>query len=377
MKSSLEGIRILDLTRVIPGPYCSLILGDLGCNVIKVEEPGKGDYTREMDHSLFYALNRNKKSLTLNLKTSEGKRIFCTLAQKADVILESFRPGVTKKFGIDYENVYKINNGIVYCSITAYGQEGPYQMRAGHDLDFVALAGVFSISSAEPHVLPLAISDLNSGMFAGISILAALFERERGGEGQYIDIALMDSALSWVGTKIFKKSKEAETQYAGFGIFKTKDNRFLSLSAIEDKFWSNLCDTLARSGFVLNFKNLKMDERTTRLIEINESIREIIKNKSLRDWVDLFSQNDIPFASVNTLEELPFDPQIAFRGLIFDIDHPRFGKMRQVKFPGKLSSTPAKIRTPPPELGEHTEEILQGLGYSTKEIEHFRKSGVI
>lgn len=377
MKSSLEKIRILDLTRVIPGPYCSLMLSDLGCNVLKVEEPGKGDYTRQMEPTTFYGLNRNKKSITLNLKPPEGKKIFYALAQKADVILESFRPGVVKKLGIDYENVRRLNKGIIYCSITGYGQDGPYQMRPGHDLDYMALAGAFSISPAVPHVLPLAISDLNSGMFAAISILAALFEREKDGEGQYIDVSLMDSALSWMSTKILKKSKMAETEYAGFGIFKTKDDRYLSLSAIEDNFWNNLCDLLARAGFALKYRDLSMRERTQKLLDINQSLEEIIKTKDLKDWVELLGKSDIPFAPVNTLEEIPLDPQIASRGLIFDMDHPRFGKMKQVKFPGKLSLTPATVRTPPPELGEHTEEILKELGYKREEIDSFRKSGVI
>ncbi|MFH1757345.1 MAG: CaiB/BaiF CoA-transferase family protein [Pseudomonadota bacterium] len=377
MGFALEKIQILDLTRVIPGPYCSLLLGDLGCNVTKIEEPEKGDYTRQMDPALFYALNRNKKSLTLNLKNSGGKEIFRTLAQKADVILESFRPGVAKKLGIDYDNICRLNNRIIYCSITGYGQKGPYHMRPGHDLDFVALAGIFDILPAEPHVLPLAIADLNSGMFGAISILAALFEREKCGEGQFIDISIMDCALSWMSTKIYKESKAAETQYAGFGIFKTKDSRFLSLSAIEDNFWRNLCETFTRSGFVMDFKQLKMEERNRHSIQINQAIGEIIKAKTLRDWIELFSQNDIPFSPLNTLDEVPLDPHIAFHGMIFNMFHPQFGKMKQVKFPAKLSLTPAKIGTPPPKLGEHTNGILHDLGYGNEEIDFLRKTGVI
>ena len=250
-------------------------------------------------------------------------------------------------------------------------------MRPGHDVDFIALAGVFDLMPTGPHVLPLAISDLNSGMFAAISILAALFERERSGKGQYIDISIMDCALSWMGTKICREPKESPQRYAGFGIFQTRDGRFLSLSAIEDNFWRNLCETFARSGFVIDFSGLKMDERNKQSIEINQAIGEIIKTKDLREWIQLFSENDIPFSPLNTLEELPLDPQIAYRGMISNIFHPQFGSMRQVSFPAKLSLKPARKGTPPPQLGEHTGDMLQELGYGSKEIEEFRLSGVI
>jgi crotonobetainyl-CoA:carnitine CoA-transferase CaiB-like acyl-CoA transferase len=384
MGVGLEGITVLDLTRIIPGPYCSLLLADLGCDVIKIEDPAKGDYTRDMEPPVFCALNRNKRSLTLNLKEAQGRKIFYSLAKKADVILESFRPGVVKKLGIDYGSIRKIKKGIIYCSISGFGQDGPYKNRPGHDLDYMAMAGVFSISKVTPHVLPIHIADFSSGMFAAISILAALIGREKLGEGQYIDISLMDSIISLASTKLSvsfkdkdKSGRGTETQYAGFGIFKTEDNRFLSLSALEDNFWRKLCDTLSHSGYGFDYKEMDLEERFERLLELNQVLCEIIETKSLRTWLEIFQESDIPCAPVNLLEEVPLDPQVLHRELIFEMNHPRFGKMRQVRFPAKFSLMSPSVRMPPPDRGEHTVEILKSLGHDEREIEKLRRSGAI
>ncbi|MHB1420024.1 MAG: CaiB/BaiF CoA transferase family protein [Bacillota bacterium] len=388
---ALEGIKVLDLTRLLPGPFCTMFLADFGAEVIKVEEPGQGDYGRVSQPlingvgSRHLLLNRNKKSITLNMKSPEGREIFLAMARDADIIVESFRPGVTKRLGIDYATIKEINPKIIYCAISGYGQDGPYEQVAGHDLNYISIAGLLGNSGVRggPPVIPgVQVADLGGGgMLAVVGILMALVARERQGVGQFVDISMLDGSVAWLveaAARLFagENLRRGEQRLTGglacYQVYETKDGKFISVGALEEKFWRNLCTKLGREDLIPMHQGPPEQQQETIAI-----LRGIFKSKNRDQWALELFYADVCCAPVLNMEEAFIDPQVMHRGMVVESEHPVAGKIRQMGSPLKLSETPAQLNTPAPELGEHNTDILSALGYSSEQIKKLREAGVI
>jgi len=384
----LTGQKMLDLSRLLPGPYCSLLLADLGMEVLKIEDLEMGDYMRKMgpirkkDSPYFLALNRNKKSMTLNLKREEGKEIFYKLIETYDIVLESFRPGVMDRLGIGYQELKKKNPRVIFCSLSGYGQDGPYREKSGHDVNYIGLGGILELTGAKnggPVIPGVQIADIGGGgMMAAIAILAAIIHREKTGEGQYLDISMLDSVISWLSIHAGKFFMDKELPrrgemylsggFACYQVYSTKDERYMSLGALEPKFWKNFCETIERRDLIL--KQFLEGEEQSRIIE---EIQTLFKQKTQREWINLFMNVDACCEPILTLKEVSQHPQVLHRQMVMEVEHPVEGKIQQIGNPIKSSQFSFEIRTPPPAWGEHTKEILKGIGYSDKEIEHYKE----
>lgn len=380
----LHGIRILDLSRLLPGPYATMLLGDLGAEVIKIETPGLGDYMRvippfiqdartgEVVGAAFLMVNRNKKSVALNFRNVRGKEIFLRLVQTADVILETFRPGAAEKWGIGYTTARAINPRIVYCSLSGYGQDGPYRDRAGHDLNYIALAGLLAANGAAdgPPIPPMVqVADLSGGMLATISILAALIGREKTGVGQYLDVSLFDGALSWASTMMGgtyaagKSVQRGKMQLNGgmacYNVYETRDGKYLTLGAIEPHFWAAFCKAVGREDL-----NPRAQE-----FEAIPEVAAIFKTRTFDEWMEIFKDVDACIEPVREFSETLNDPHLKHRGLITEVNG-----IKQIGSVFVFASNP---NLPPPRQGEHTREVLRELGMSDEEIAQLRQAEVI
>ena len=381
----LKGLKMLDLSRLLPGPYCSLLLADLGMEVLKVEDLEKGDYMRKMgpvrnkDSADFLALNRNKKSMTLNLKMDEGREIFYRLIKTYDIVLESFRPGVMDRLGIGYQELKKRNPRVILCSLSGYGQDGPYRERSGHDINYIGLGGILELTRTAQGtpVLPgVQIADIGGGgMMAAIAILTAIIHRQKTGEGQYLDISMLDGVISWLSIHLGRYFMDQELskredmvlagRYACCQIYPTKDGRHMSLGALEQKYWKNFCEAIGRIDLTQK-QFVEGDER----VMIMEEIQKLFETKTQKEWVAFFKNIDACCEPILTIEEVVHHPQILHRQMVIELEHPVEGKIRQVGNPIKSSQFSFEIHTPPPQWGEHTMEVLKATGYSNGEIKH-------
>jgi crotonobetainyl-CoA:carnitine CoA-transferase CaiB-like acyl-CoA transferase len=378
---ALEGIKILDLSRLFPGPYCSMILADLGADVLRVEDrrfagEGPGMPT----------VMRNKRHMTLNLKHPQGKDIFYRLAREGDVFLEGFRPGVTARLGIDYESIKKINEKMIYCSVTGYGQDGPYRNMVGHDVNYLSFGGVIGLNGetgGNPVIPPIQVADMAAGgMNAALGIMAALIARQRTGRGQYIDISMLDGivamlpfpvSLLWgLGQNPRRGDTLLSGRYPCYGVYETREGGFISIGALESRFWEALCRKLGREDFIPS----QYDEEKKRG-EIFLFLRATFKTKTREEWMEELKDVDVCLGKVLSLEETLGDPQVVSRRMVTNFADPRKGKMRLLSSPLKLSETPPEIRTAPADFGEHTVEVLGKLGFNADQIEKLKKSGVV
>jgi crotonobetainyl-CoA:carnitine CoA-transferase CaiB-like acyl-CoA transferase len=376
----LQGIRVLDLTRLYPGPFCTMLLADMGAEVIKVESPGEGDYMRLMgpsdgDGSLYFRmLNRNKQSITLNLKTTEGSNLFLRLAGKADVIVEGFRPGVVDALGVGYQAVREINKEIIYCSVSGYGQDGPYRERAGHDVNYIALAGILGLTGAKdgPPVIPgVQVGDVGGGsLMAVMAILAATVARLRGGGGSYLDVAMLDGLVSWLplaaaGLFAAQPAGRGEMTLNGgqacYAVYRTADGGYMSLGALEPKFWAAFCHAAGRPDLVA--LQYQPDQEALR-----KEVADIFASHSRREWEAIFRQADACCEPVLDLDETFNNPQIVARGLLDG---------QSLAFPVKVSGQEKTADRPAPALGQHTREVLLAAGCSEQEIDLWKEQGVI
>jgi crotonobetainyl-CoA:carnitine CoA-transferase CaiB-like acyl-CoA transferase len=377
---ALSGINVIDLSRLLPGPYCSMILADHGARVIAIEDK------RFMADGLFFnTINRNKEHMSLNLKTDEGKEIFFRLAQNADVILEGFRPGVVQRLEVDYESVRQVNSKIIYCSITGYGQDGPYRDRVGHDVNYLSFSGVLDLigeSDRPPSIPGIQIADIaGGGMSAAIGILLALFVRERTGQGQYIDISMTDSMVSFLPAALYFYQLTGESprradgllshRYACYNTYETADGRYLSIGAVENRFWKRLCEHLG----VPEYAPLQYDDSHRK--EILDFMRATFCKKSLDEWDAELADLEICWGRVQRFSEVLQDPLFRERKMILELQQKDKKKTRAIGVPVKLSKTPGSVRTQAVDFGESTLAILNELGYTEEEIREFSKKSVI
>jgi crotonobetainyl-CoA:carnitine CoA-transferase CaiB-like acyl-CoA transferase len=379
-KGALTGITVLDLSRLLPGPFGSMILADHGARVISIE-----DKRFIADGFFITTVNRNKEHLSLDLKTPEGKEIFFRLVKTADVVMEGFRPGVVLRLGVDYDTVCKVNPGIIYCSITGYGQTGPYVNRAGHDVNYLSAAGILDLigePESPPAIPGVQIADIaGGGMNAVIGILLAIVARNQTGKGQYIDISMTDGMLGFLSIPLFfhqltgripKRSDAVLShRYACYNTYETVDGRFLSIGAVEHRFWKKLCEHLKYPEYV----DLQYDDG--RRLEIIDTLRAVFRQKSLDRWSSEFGDLDICWGKVQNLEEVLKDPLFREREMVVDLAG-KDGKTTPVfGVAVKLSQTPGKVRTPAVGFGESTVPILREIGYAEDDIAAFQKNGIV
>ena len=381
MASPLEGIRIVSMAEQYPGPYCTLLLADMGADVILVERPRGGDPARGPGgmSDFFAALNRNKRSVALDLKTEGGREACRRLIAGADAFVEGFRPGVVARLGLGYEELRALNPGLVYCSISGFGQTGPYRDRPAHDLSYQAMTGLLYnlIPGGRLDRRPaVAIGDLSSGMFAALGILAALWARQGTGRGQCVDVSMTDGLVSWMTTALTAQLNRGEAAdpiggEPAYGVFRCADGRFLTLSiAHEDHFWRNLCGAIGRPDLA----GLGGLERRRRRRELADALQEALLAKGRDEWVEMLSKADVACGPVNDLSEVVADPQFRERGLFLEWDGAGPHR-RMVNHPLRFSETPAGVRCPAPALGEHTEEVLSELGYGPDDIARLTEGG--
>jgi formyl-CoA transferase len=393
---ALNGVRVIDLSRILAGPYCTMLLADMGAEVLKVEQPGAGDGSRQWgppwvgDQSAYFmSVNRNKKSVTLNLKRPKGQEILKKLLSNADVLVENFKPGTLKRMGLDYETLSADYPRLIYCSITGYGQTGPYKDRPGFDFMIQAQGGLMSLigpAEGPPYKVGVAIVDVTAGLYAINAILAALHYRTQTGEGQFIDIALLDSQIAWlinVAHNYFATDNapdrygNAHPNIVPYEIFPTR-NGHLALAIGSDNQYQRFCEIVNRPDLWENehFRtNAGRVQHRETLIPI---LQNLFQERTTVEWIDLCVKHNIPIGPINDVPTVLADPQVISRGMVQEIEHPILGTIQQLGPVAKFSKTPAELRAAPPILGEHTESILRDeIGYRDSHIAQLRADGVI
>jgi crotonobetainyl-CoA:carnitine CoA-transferase CaiB-like acyl-CoA transferase len=396
MMLPLERIVVLDISRILAGPYCTMMLGDLGAEVIKVERPGVGDDTRTWgppfaggESAYYLSLNRNKRSLTLNLAHPEGKRIGQELARQSDVLVENFSPGVAEKLGMGWDELRGINPRLIYCSITGYGPDGPYRDRTGYDMVVSAVGGLMGITGEEdggPVKVGVAITDVITGIMAQGAILAALYQREKTGLGQRIDLSLLETqvaALANIASNYLVAGQKARRwgtaheSIVPYQAFKAKDD-YITVAAANDKLWLRLCKVLNRPDLAENPRYGSNALRVQHRKELVLILAEEFTKKTRDEWMESLVAEGIPCGPINSMESLFNDPQVLHRHMVEVVDHPTIGKLKLVGIPVKYSEATPRIRRPPPLLGEHTEEILREfLSLSGDEIRRLKEQQVV
>jgi crotonobetainyl-CoA:carnitine CoA-transferase CaiB-like acyl-CoA transferase len=392
MELPLENVKVLDMSRMLPGPYCTWLLADMGAEVTRIEQPSeiaKGDRAHNITsvdsgrrrriraHDLF---TRNKKSVLMDLKKKEAREIIYKLAEKSDIFVEDYRPGAMERFGLDYERIRKVNPQIIYCSISLCGQDGPYRRRPGHDPVALALSGVLGQILDKDNIPvmpdPVPIADITAALHAVIGILLALRVKEQEGQGQYIDIGMLDTAmplLSGVYQRYFRDGvvPERRGRQPYLGIWQTKDSKYICTTDLEPEYWTNFCRAIGKEEFIPYQHDADKKDM------IIETIRQIILTKTRDEWVALLTEAGTQVAPVYNVDEALRDPQVVHRQMVLEVEDPVLGRIKQLGMPIKLSETPGKIRFVAPPSGKNTEETMLRLGYSLGEIDTLIKEGVI
>jgi crotonobetainyl-CoA:carnitine CoA-transferase CaiB-like acyl-CoA transferase len=391
---ALEGVRVLDLSRLLPGGFCSLLLADFGADVLKVEDTGMGDYVRwsppyhdgadeSARSALFLALNRGKRSIRLNLKEEAGREVLLRLVREHDVLLESFRPGVMERLGVGYERLREENLGLVYCAVTGYGRSGPYTARSGHDMNYLGLNGLLDLTG-EPGGPPVQaagqIADLGGGaLMAAFGILAALRERERSGEGQLVDVSMFDGSLSWLALVAARQLCDGGAPERGRGElsgglicyrpYECSDG-WVTLGALEPKFWQAWCRGVEREDLI----ERQFDPPGS---EAHAEVEAVFRTRTRDEWTTFAEEHDCCLEPLLSLDEALGSELVREREMVVEIDQPGAGQVRLLGVPVKLSRTPGAPAGPGPALGEHTREVLAGLGYSAAEVEGLEEAGAV
>jgi formyl-CoA transferase len=397
MDQPLSGIKVLDLSRVLAGPYCSMMLGDMGADVIKVELPKVGDDTRHWgppeaggEAAYYLCVNRNKRSMTVNMKTPEGREIIRRLALQSDILIENYKVGTLKKLGLSYEDLRSDHPGLIYCSITGFGQDGPLSDKPGYDFMIQGLGGIMSFTGepdGPPMKVGVAIVDITAGLFACSAIVAALRHRDLTGRGQFIDIALLDAVVAWlanvgsnylVSGELPRRYGNAHPNIVPYEPFKTKDGSYVALAVGNDRQWQDYCRLAGLDHLAGDPRFATNPKRVLHRDILIPLVAEKMLEKTGEEWLRELDAMKIPCGPINTLDKVFSHPQILARQMVAEVPHPTAGSVKLVASPMKLSDTPCGIRRHPPLLGEHTAEILeQELGYTAEEIGRLREKGAI
>jgi len=393
----LDGITVVDLTQALAGPYCTMLLGDLGADVIKIERPGTGDQSRgwgppflEGESAYFLSCNRNKRSLTLNLATEEGQRIMHQLLERADVFVNNLpRQSSLEKYGLDAPTWQERNPRLIHCSITGFGRTGPYANRGGYDVLAQGMSGTMALTGepdGDPMRFPTPIADITAGIYAVIGILAALLARERTGQGQALDIALLDSQITWlcnVAGSYFATGKRPprlgnlHPNIVPYQPFRARD-KFFIVAVGSERLWQRFCQALGLEGTLMNEPRFATNaDRIKHREQLASLLQPIFLQEDAAHWLELLSGAGIPCGPINHVDEALSDPQVLARQMIVELEHPLIGVVKSLGCPIVLSATPVSYRLPPPLLGQHTEEILAGLGYGPADVERLRAKGVV
>jgi crotonobetainyl-CoA:carnitine CoA-transferase CaiB-like acyl-CoA transferase len=399
----LQGIRVIDISRALAGPFCAMMLGDLGADVIKVERPGRGDESRSWgppfvgepsesypgESTYYLAANRSKRSLTVNLKSPEGQEIIKKLVEVSDVLVENFVTGSLDKMGLGYEDLHALNPRLVYCSISGYGRTGPYANKGGYDFILQAEGGIMGITGpveGPPFRVGVSIIDLTTGMFGSTAILAALRARDVTGKGQLLDLSLLDSSAAilanvasnyLIGGVEPSRMGNAHFNIAPYEVFRARD-RWLTLGALNQRQWENLCTVVDRVEIIADPRFVSNQDRVTNRAELAAVLNEAFAAKDAIHWIEQLHQVGIPSGVINSIEDVFNHPQAEHRDLKIELDHPTAGKLEFPGYPYKFSATPAEAHRPPPLLGEHTDEVLEELlDYSSEQVAELHEQGVI
>ena len=400
---SLEHLRVLDVSRALAGPYCAMMLGDFGADVIKVELPDRGDESRSWgppfvgkpyqsypgESAYFMAINRNKRSITVNLKSPEGQEIIRRLAAESDVLVENYRTGTLEKMGLGYEDLRLLNPRLIYCSISGYGRNGPYADRPGYDFTIQAEGGIMGMTGPEdgaPYRVGISIIDLTTGIFACTAIWAALYTRELTGEGQLIDISLLDTSVALlenvacnylVGGVEPLRMGNAHFTIAPYEVFRARD-RWFTLGAANPRQWEMVCEVIGKPELKNDPRFVTNKDRVANRAALAKILNEAFAQKDASEWLAKLQEADIPSGPINTIPDVFNHPQATVRNFKVEIEHPTAGMINLPGFPYKMSQTPAKIHRPPPLLGEHTEEVLiERLGYTSEKVAQLKEQKVI
>ena len=395
MAKALEGIKVLDLSRALAGPYCTMMLADMGAEVIKLEMPGRGDDSRswgppfvEGESAYFMSINRNKKSITLNMKSDKSTEIIHKLIKQSDVLVENFRPGAMERLGLGYERVKEMNPRIIYCSISGFGQDGPYRMLPGFDQVLQGMGGLMSITGelgGPPIKVGVAIADISGGMFASNGILVALYNREKTGKGQMVDVSLLDSQVAWLTYRAgayFASGEIPQPMGSGHPVivpyqaFKAKDV-FINIAVGNDQLWERFCKAVGLENVMNDPKFATNAKRVENREEIVKIISDLIVTRDGEEWLKILTDAGIPCGPIYTVDKIFADPQVLHREMVKELDHPKAGKIKVTGIPIKLSDTPGEVETAPPVLGQHTQEVLTELGYSDQDLEKLKQENVI
>lgn len=391
----LEGFKVLDLTRFLSGPYCTMVLADMGADVIKVERFPEGDDSRRLgpkinDESYPAAIpNRNKRSLGIDLKNDAGRKAFLELAKDADCVIENFRPDVTTRLGIDYEAVKAVKPDILYCSITGFGQTGPYRERAGFDIIAQGVSGLMRMTGepdGEPAKVGIAVNDIAAGATAAYAILGAQIHRMKSGEGQYIDISLVDAGLAWTiweagayfgSGEIPGPTGTRHRRSTPYQAYRTADG-YVTIGANNQRLWKRLCtDVLGTPEWIEDERFRTLASRMAHIDELERNIEAIVAEHDTEHWVDLLDAAGVPGGPVLRYDETLSNKQVRAREMVVEMDHPKIGPMKTLGVAPKMSATPLSIRTPAPWLGQHTGEVLREAGFDDGEIERLFEDDVV
>ena len=393
---ALEGIRVLDLTRALAGPFCTLMLGDNGADVIKVEIPGTGDDTRKWgppfigEESAYYlSINRNKRSLTLNLQDAQAQEVFMKLAKDIDVVVENFTPGVMGRFGLDYDAVKAVSPKVVYCSISGFGQDGPYRNRPAYDQIMQGVGGLMSITGepdGEPQKIGIAVTDIGAGMWSAFAIMAALNHRGKTGEGQYIDISMLDAQVAWLTYQAAfffangeapKRMGAAHPTLVPYQAFMCKDGKYINVAVGSERIWERFCQGMEREDLKDHPDYATNSVRVNNRGAMVSMLQEIFLTRPVAEWVEDLQAANVPCGPINDLADVFADPQVLARNMYLEMAHPTLGSIKQTGLPIKFSLTPGGLDRHPPLLGEHNQEILQSLGYSDADVQSLKEQSVI
>lgn len=396
MTAALDGLTVIDMTQVMAGPFCCQLLGDLGARVVKVEPVGIGDHTRQSmgqqlpggESSAFLAVNRNKQSIALDLKQDGGRDAFLRLASHADVLVENFRPGVTSRLGVDYATLSTLNPRLIYASISGFGQTGPYAGRPGYDLIAQAMSGIMSVTGepgSEPVKAGVPVTDLSAGLFCAVGILAACIARGQTGRGQHIDTSLYEAGLAlsvwetaelWLTGRVPQPLGSAHRMSAPYQALRTRDAHIV-VGANNTRLWQRLCQALDRADLITDPRFATNAGRMERRSELAGELESVLKGCDTQHWVGVLLAAGVPCGPLLNYEQACRDPHALAREMVITMQHPAEGEIRGLGIPVKLSGTPGAVRRPPPLLGEHSDELLAGLGYSAAEIAALREQGSV